>query len=706
MKINWKKTLSLTLAAVLAASALPLPVAAQLAGPSAARSTIPLATVGPAVNFTVTPQQIQQRYETATARLDSALTAIAAVPPEAATFRNTVKTFEEATAVWSLDLSPLNFLADVAVDPTVQQAAASLKDRMSAYQVKLLHREDLYKRFEAAAAKGETLDARDAHLLETTVKQFRENGFALPAADREKLQAMQERLAKLSNDFNLNINNDNAELVLDAKDLKGLPADFVSGLKPGDDGKYKIRVGEATFEAFMHYADYPNIRKQYLTKFKNRAADKNLPLLQEGLRLRRDIAHLLGAKDFPTLALKDRMAGTPQRVYDFLNRIKDAVLSRARKDLAEILEVKRRAVPDATKLDASDLPYYSRILKQERYDFDPEAAKEYFPVDRVVEGTMKIYQRTLGVTFHELTGGPKWSPDVRLFEIVDDKTGRRVGHFYLDLYPRDGKFSHAAAFEIVKGRVREDGSYEEPVSAMVANFPEAAPGRPALMPHADVETFFHEFGHLMHQTLTTARYASFSGSSVALDFVEALSQMMENFVWERVVIDELSGHWKDGSKLPEELFDKMVAARGFQSGLRYATQLAYATGDMAIHTEVPDDASAVFNRIIEELVGVAPLPGTHFVASFGHLFGGYEAGYYSYLWSKVFAQDFYTFFKAAGVISLVVGLRYRGNLLAKGSERPEMDSARAFDGREPSDEAFMRELRDGAPSAAKLEAPR
>ena len=428
--------------------------------------------------------------------------------------------------------------------------------------------------------------------------------------------------------------------------------------------------------------------------------EKNLELLHEALTLRRDMAQLLGHKSYPEMVMKDRMAGTPERVYEFLNRVKDAVVERARKDLGELLELKRRDDAAATQVFAWERSFYARKLREERYSLDSEAVKQFFPVDRVVEGTMNVYQRVLGVTFREPPGGPKWADGVRLFEISDTKTGNRIGHFYLDLVPRDGKHGHQAAYSIVQGHVRADGSYEEPVSAMVADFPKAAPGQPSLLSHGDVETFFHEFGHLMHQTLTTARYASFSGSSVALDFVEAPSQMLENFIWERNVLDELSGHWKDGAKLPQDLYQKMLAARSFMEGASYAGQVAYALGDLVLHDTVPADVSAAFDKIVSDITGVPTVPGTHFVGSFDHLMGGYGAGYYAYLWSKVFAQDIYTVFKADGVISPAVGARYRKEILEVGSERPEKDSLRAFLGREPSEDAFMREIRGEASAAA------
>jgi len=694
------KTFALGLAAALL---LPSPaVVAQVVGASAGARGVPSAPVPPALDFSPTPAQLGASYEAATARLDSALAAIAATAPEAVTFRNTVKAFEDATSVWARAVVPLMFLSSVSPDAAVREASHELEKKAGAYQVGLSHREDLYRQFEAAAAKNEPLDAADAKLLETTVKGFRENGFSLPAERRERLKAVQRRLGDLSAEFQRNIDEQKGALVVGADGVRGLPADFVAALERGEDGTYVVPVDEPSLMTYARYAESAEHRKAFLLKFENRGGERNVEILHEALGLRREMAGLLGFKDYPTMVMKDRMAGTPERVLEFLNRVKDAVVARARQDLDALLAFKRRAEPGATEVHAWERAYLSRRLREERYAFDGEEVRQYFPVDRVVEGTMSVYQKVLGVTFREIADGPTWAPDVRLFEISDAKTGERLGHFYLDLAPRDGKHGHPAAYPLVSGRALEDGSYEGPVGAMVAEFPKAAPGKPALLSHGDVETFFHEFGHLMHHALTKARYSSFSGMNVALDFVEAPSQMLENFIWDRAVLDELSGHWSTGAKLPQELFDKMLAAKTFMEGSFYAGQVAYALADLFLNTDVPLDPAAAFERVLAEITGVAPIPGAHSVSSFDHLMGGYGAGYYAYLWSKVFAQDIFTAFQAAGVISPEVGARYRREILERGSERPETDSLRAFLGREPSEDAFMREVRgdDVPPSSA------
>ncbi len=466
-----------------------------------------------------------------------------------------------------------------------------------------------------------------------------------------------------------------------------------------ENGNLRVGLDYPSYMPFMRYAKDGALRKALSAKFNSRGAPANNELAREALELRRDMAGLLGEASFPALALKDRMAKTPEAVKAFLDRVAAAVMPRSRAERAELLALKRREDPTARRVETWDIGYYGRQLREERHALDANLVKEYFPVDRVVEGTLRVYQRVLGVSFREIKDAALWHPDARLFEIAD-ADGRRLGHFYLDLHPRPNKFGHAAAFPLSLGMEGADGRYTEPVAAMVANFPQAAPGKPALLPHGDVETFFHEFGHLMHQTLTKARHASQSGSSVATDFVEGPSQMLEEFVWKPEVLAELSGHWQTGEPLPAELFAKMNGARSVLSAVEYAFQAALATADFMLHLSAPADPSALYNKIISDMTGLDVPPGTHPLASFGHLMG-YESGYYGYLWSKVFALDMFSRFAEGGVLSPAVGAAYRRSVLETGSRRPEMDSLREFLGREPSEEAFARELEAGpAPSGA------
>ena len=659
----------------------------------------------PALRFDLSRQEMRTAYREASASLDGALSGIAAVPVPQANFANTILAQEKAVSDYARAMVPVTFQAHVSADKGVRMTAQAIEKVMNRRFVELGQRKDLFERAEAAAAKGETLDAPDQKLLDKTLRDYRDSGLGLDDDKRARLKAVQTKLNDLAARFEININESKDFLEVDDAGLEGLPADYKASLDKTADGKYKVGLDYPSYVPFMRYAKNGELRKALNHKYENRAMPENLPILKEGLELRRELAGLLGYKDYPTLALKDRMAKTPQRVADFLARLTDKVRERAKAEMAAVLEVKRRDDPSATEIGDHERGYYSRILREEKFSYDQEEVRQYFPVDRVVAGVMSVYQRILGVTFREVKNGPVWHPDVRLFEIVDSKSGKLIGHFYLDLYPRDGKYTHAAAFPLLMGR-QVPGGYDQTAAAMVANFPKAIPGKPALLPHAEVETFFHEFGHLMHQTLTQARHMSFSGTSVALDFVEAPSQMLENFAWEPEVLAEISGRWDTGEKLPKELFEKMLAARRFNQGVQTLQQIAMASADMVLHTLAPADPSAEFNRVVGEITGMPSAPGGNSAASFGHLMGGYGAGYYSYLWSLVFASDIFSAFKAEGPLNPAVGGRYRRDILETGSERSEEESLRAFLGREPSEDAFMKSLEGEKTEPPALDAAR
>jgi thimet oligopeptidase len=672
-----------------------LPVAAQVVGQAGIPGSG--APAIPALRFDLSRPEMRTAYRDASATLDGALKAIADTPVPQANFANTVLAQEKAVGDYSRAMVPLVFQAHVSADKGVRMTAQAIEKVMNRRFVELGMRKDLYERVEAAAAKGEALDAPDQKLLDKAVRDFRDNGLALDEEARTRLKAVQTKLNDLSARFEININESKDFLAVDEAGLEGLPADYKASLEKTVDGKYKISLDYPTYVPFMRYAKSGELRLALNHKYENRAVPENLPILKEGLELRREAALILGYKDYPTMALKDRMAKTPAIVAAFLARLTDKVKARAQAEMAAVLEVKRRDDPSATEIGDHERGYYSRILREEKFSYDAEEVRQYFPVDRVVEGVLKVYQKSLGVTFRELKGGPVWHPDVRLFEITG-ADGKVKGHFYLDLYPREGKYTHAAAFPLLMGR-RVPGGYDLTAAAMVANFPKAIPGKPALLPHAEVETFVHEFGHLMHQTLTKARHMSFSGTSVALDFVEAPSQMLENFAWERDVLDEISGRWDTGEKLPKALFDKMLKARRFNQGVQTLQQIAMAAADMALHTLVPADPSAEFNRVVAEITGMPAAPGGNSAASFGHLMGGYGAGYYSYLWSLVFAKDIFSIFKRDGVLNPAVGGRYRTAILETGSERTEQESMTDFLGRAPNEDAFMKSLEDDEPAA-------
>jgi thimet oligopeptidase len=632
-------------------------------------------------------------YKTAESRYLSAINSALSIPRLERNFANTIKPLAEADARFNSDTSGASFMTAVSPDARVREMAEAIDRRASRLSIALLDRDDIYEAYQDVAARGETLDAEDKKLLEAALRGYERSGRSLPREQRDRLNAVRQRLSDLSQAFAKNIREVNDSLLVDPSRLTGLPAAYIAGREKTSTGKVKIGLDYPSYGPFMELAKDEGLRRKLFMKYSNRAADKNMPILKEVLTLRQELAGLLGKASYAQYAIEERMAKTPERVSAFLIRIKDLLAAPAQKERARLLKELRREQPKADHVPAWSSSYYAGKLQKRLYRLDDEEVRPYFPVDRVISGTLQVYQDLLGLRFAEKPAGA-WAPEVRLFEISDSASGRSLGHFFLDLYPRDGKYKHMAAFSLIRGRALPDGSYRKPVSAMVGNFTKAAAGRPSLLLHSEVETFFHEFGHLMHQTLTQARYADFSGTSVARDFVEAPSQLMENFVWQPTVLDKISGHWQDpNQKLPAALLAKMLKAKNYNSATSTLGQIALAALDLAYHTAAGDiNIMGILRRTWAKLGLLGqPIAGTHFPASFGHLMG-YAAGYYGYLWSRVYAQDIFSRFEQEGIDLPAVGRSYRREILETGSSRDESQSLRAFLGREPDEAAFLRYL--------------
>ncbi|MBI5239768.1 MAG: Zn-dependent oligopeptidase [Elusimicrobia bacterium] len=662
------------------------------AAPASGLSGAAQLTQGPVLSYPTTFRGMSATYKVAEKNYLTAIEKVMAIPADQRTFANTVKPLSEADARFQEDIVGASFMTDVSPDPKVRRMGDAIDRRTSRLGIGLAARQDIFQAYKDVAAKGEQLFGEDKKLLEETIRGYERSGMGLPQAQRDRLNAIRQKLSDLSQAFSKNLREVNDKLEVDPSQLAGLPQSYIDGLEKTPDGKVKVGLDYPSYGPFMDLAKDSELRRQLYMKYGSRAAGQNLPILTEVLKLRQELAKVLGYQSYAHYAIEDRMAKTPDRVQSFLTRLKDLLQGGAKAEEARMVEEKRRDDPAAASVPAWDRAFYATRLQKRLYDLDDEEVRQYFPADTVVEGTLQVYQNLLGLRFNEVPA-QGWSPDVRLFRIEDAATGRQIGHFFLDLYPRPGKYNHMAAFSLLQGRELPDGSYRQPVSAMVGNFTKATPGQPSLLLHSEVETFFHEFGHLMHQTLTQARYTEFSGSRVARDFVEAPSQMLENFVWQPAVLARLSGHWKDTSqKLPKALLDKMLAAKNFNRAKAELGQVALATLDLVYNVMTgPVDPMTVMARIWQDLGLPAPVPGTAFPANFGHLMG-YAAGYYGYLWSRVYAQDIFSRFEAEGIDNPAVGRSYRKEILQTGSSRDEAESLKAFLGREPNEEAFLKYL--------------
>jgi thimet oligopeptidase len=625
----------------------------------------------------------------AKARLD----AVAAIAPKNRNFDNTMLAFETITADMTDETTPLTFMGYVSTNADTRAEGSDCEAKVGEFGVEITTRKDLYDALKDQAPRN----ANETRLLTLTLKAFESNGLKLPDDKLAQVKDLEQKLTQLQAQYNANLNNDATTVELTEDELAGVPADYKSGLKKTADGaRYIVTTRESDTGSFLANASNEDARRKWVLAYNNRGGRANTDLLEQAISVRQQIAKLMGYATWADYRIQssNRMAKDAQSVLDFLNGLKGKLAQRDRDDIAGLLKFKKQLDPKATEVNAWDIAYLETQLKKRDYSLDEEKIREYFPADVVISGMFDVYSKLLGVHYTEIAGAKVWSPDVKLYRINDNKDDRLIGYFYTDFIPRPFKYGHAAAFPQIGGRVLANGAYSVPVAAIVANLTPPANGKPSLLSHDDVETIFHEFGHIMHQTLTRAPYASLSGANVAQDFVEAPSQMLENWVWDAEILNRISGHYLDHSqKLPADLLQKMIAARDFDQGYYYTRQLMLALTDMEYHTtDGAVDTAAIYNRNYEEMIGVKAVPGGHFAASFGHLMGGYDAGYYGYMWSLVYATDMFTRFQAGGLLSPQVGADYRRVILENGNTKDAIDLLTEFIGRTPNSDAFFKKL--------------
>ncbi|HVO19053.1 MAG TPA: M3 family metallopeptidase [Anaeromyxobacter sp.] len=669
--------------------------ARQGPGPAALLRAPPRTAV-PLLEHRLSPEQIGARMEAAEAACDQALLATVAVPDAERTFANTVEALEQALDGYADVAGRISILKEVHPEAEVRAAAGEAEERFNRYAVAVASRRDLYRAVKAWQARrpAEPLDPQQARLVELTLRDFRRNGLELSDEQLARLVALRSRLAELSTEFQRNLDENQDSVEVSEEELAGVPQDLAGRLKRTDRGTYVVTTKYPDYYPFMENATSGEARRRLYVAFRSREAAHNLPLLTEAIRLRDEEARLLGYAthaDFVTEVLMARSAGN---VHRFLSDLREKLVPLRDRNYAQLTALKGEETGDPkARLEPWDVAHDLNLLKKRDYALDDEAIRQYFPAQTVTSGMFRVYERLLGVRIEEVQGADVWDPSVRLYLIRDATSGETMGAFYADLYPRPGKFGHAASAGVTVGRVL-GGRYQMPISVLMANFNPAAQGRPPLLSHGEVETLFHEFGHVMHQTLTRARYGSQSGSNVAQDFVEAPSQMLQNWVYEKEVLDLMSGDWRDPSrKLPAETVRKLKEARAFDAGYRYTTQVLYATEDQVLHTSGAEvDPDAVDRELFAQIMGLEPVPGTHSLAAFWHLMAGYDAAYYGYLWSEVYARDMFSLFEKAGVLDPKLGRRYREIILEPGrSLEPEV-LLRTFLGREPNSAAFLRGL--------------
>lgn len=645
------------------------------------------------LHFNYRAQDLAPAEAEARVKLEKDLAALIAIPQAERTFENTIMGYERAFDNYGNALGMSGFLSYVSTDKQFRDAANDLQMQISQYMVDVATRRDVYKAIREYTDTNPRLDPVQAKLVKEMLIGFKNSGMDLNDADLEKFKALNKEKAEYIIKFDKNIQEYKDPLAVTQEQLRGLGEDYIQKLSKTDDGKYLVTLDYPDYVPFMQNADDEQARKELEFKFNRRGGQENVGLLEKTLTLRREIARLLGYKNHAELRLEDRMAKNPKTVMAFLKDLQKKLKPLGKKEDKEMIAYKNsKTGKNSRTLYSWESGYWSNKFRKENLELDSEKIKEYFPSQVVIDGMLDLFGGVFGITF-EPVDIPVWHPDVKAFKIKDKASGELVAYFYMDLYPREGKYKHAACFGLVEGEEKQDGTYQIPFVAIVANLNKPSGDTPSLLKHSEVETLFHEFGHVLHNALTKAKYSAFSGTSVSWDFVEAPSQMLERWAWDPQVLKKISKHYKTGEALPDDLIKRMIAAKNFGAGGMYLRQDFFAQYDMTLHTaDTTPDTTKLYFELTKKIRGLPLTKGTIPQASFGHIMGGYDAGYYGYLWSEVIAEDFFGEFKKNGIFNPETGLKFRREILEKGGTLDEEKMVENFLGRPADNKPFLKSI--------------
>jgi oligopeptidase A len=650
----------------------------------------------------ISAEHVQPAITALIAQAEAALDAIEKAPR---TYAATLGALEAATEQLELSMSIVEHLESVATTPALRDAYNAVLPSVSAFWSSIALRDGLYRALAELAETPESasLDATRARLLHKTLADFRRQGAQLPPADKEKLKGLDRELSVVTTRFSQNVldaTNAFELMIEDEARLAGLPESARSMARESAQSKnkagYRFTLQAPSVTAVLTYADDAELRREIWTGFNARGTAgeyDNRPLVRELLELRQARARLLGFRDFADLVTDDRMAkdgDSAKRFIDDLTEKSIGAFEREQKELAEFAASLGAKLP----LMPWDVGYYVEKLRKARFELDEEELRAYFPADRALQGAFDVAERLYGVKIAQLSGVPVWDPSVTTYEIKDEG-GSRLGIFHVDLYPRENKRGGAWMHGLL-------ASVPPAPNLAVFCCNSAAPsgGKPSLLLHRDVETLFHEFGHLLHHCLSRVSVRSLAGTRVAQDFVELPSQIMENWCSERDALNLFAGHYETGAPLPEALLQRLNATRTFRAASMQMRQLGFAAVDLALHIDYAADKDGDVmdygNRILQRYAA-SELPKDYgMLAGFSHLFShpvGYAAGYYSYKWAEVLDADAFGRFKREGIFNPSVGRAFRDSILAQGDARDPMDLFVAFMGRKPDPQALL--LRQG-----------
>lgn len=647
--------------------------------------------------------EIEVLVEKILADAEACCNQIAAVPDAEVSYENVVAPL---VAQPSYKTNPLvaqaKHLQHCSTDTALREAASKAATALAAGKKKVRERADVYGKVKvfSLTEAAKALPTYEAHFLKAVLLDFERSGFSLSEDKKAELRRLLDEDGEVCAKYKTNLGEDKTKLEFEPVELDGCEADFIKERTDATSGKVVLTLKYPDILPVLQNCAVAASRRA-ITIARDSAYGDNLDLVAQGIQLRKKTAEMLGYPSWAHYVTEMRMSGSPDRINPFLQSIRDKALPGALVDKERLRTLKvahlteRGELPeggaDAVKLEAWDTSFYHSLLLKREYGVNHEEIRKYFPLPVVVDGTLEIYQELLGLKFTEIKEFDSWHPELRLFVVHDVQSGERMGHFYLDLHPRDGKYGHAAIFHLLKGT--KDG--QTPVDCMLCNLPGPSPdGQPALLRHDDVVTFFHEFGHIMHGLCAEGHGNSTRLAKCPRDFVEAPSQMLENWCFNQTVLQRLSKHKDTGESLPQEKIEALLKAKNVNEGLMMLRQLYLGSLDLAIHGESPPvDAAglqALTDKMRPEISLIDNPPGCSMLRNFGHLMNQYSAAYYGYLWAEVISADMFASRFEEDPFSKENGMAYRKKVLAVGGVGKIADHLEVFLGRAPTEDAFLK----------------
>jgi len=599
------------------------------------------------------------------------MASIAAIPLADVTPANVLDAWDDAAIALEDAYGPISLLNSVHPDGDVRDTADTALIEEHVFMTEIFQNEALYER--VAAVKPAT--SPQSQLQKDLLEAFEDSGVALPPEKRTRFREISEKLAELAQEFAKNIRENRTRLTFRPEECDGLPMSYMERVPKDEDGNIVVGFDYPDYVPFMANAIHGEARRRYYVANLNRGTDRNVAIMDEIVRLRKEIADLYGVPSFAHYVTKRRMVENPETVKRFLDEVKVVVTEAEQRDLEQLAALK------GSKIERWDASFYRERLREQRYAVDQEQLRDYFPTAPTIRWMLGISERLYGVRFEEAAVAT-WHEEVRYLDVLDAATGEFIGGIYLDLYPRDDKYKHAAAWP-VRGVSRRAG--RKPISTLVTNCNRVG------LNHSEVETLLHEFGHVLHGVLSSTEYNQHSGTSVERDFVEAPSQMYEEWAIRMESLTLIREHCTECPVVDESLVARLKAARKFGAGIDYGRQYLYAAFDMALASENPRPSLEVWKEM-ESQTPMGHVEGTSFPGTFEHIASGYAAGYYGYMWAKVIALDLLSAFDK-DLMSAETGGRFRELILSRGSEEPARDLVERFLGRPVSSEAFFREIR-------------